>query len=173
MESETNFVPKREKPKILYHASSNRNIERFEPRIGKRRDENEGKQIFATPSKAIASVFMIESDDSWVASGDAAGTPFIVISDEARYRALDNGGTIYELPSDTFDTDMEKGLRENEYTSKEPVDPIGGEEYESAIDTMLSLGVAIYFVDKETFHEFQTAPDGGESLLQTLQKYSG
>ncbi|MEY2665290.1 MAG: hypothetical protein RLZZ480_395 [Candidatus Parcubacteria bacterium] len=171
MESERNFVPKPEKPRILYHASRNRDISLFTPRAEKQRDENEGPQIFATPSKAMASVFLVETDDSWVESGSQDGVPFIIISDKERFESLDSGGTIYALPSDTFDTDLEKGLRELEYTSEEPVEPIDSEEYASGLEAMLQLGVKVCFVDKETFEQIKIAPDGGEDIVRNLQPY--
>lgn len=169
MESETNFIPKHEKPKVLYHASSNRGIEVFEPRIGKRRDENEGAQVFATPSKAMATIFLVETDDGWTKSGSMDGTPYIIISDKERFESLDNGGTIYSLPSDSFETDLEKGLQELEYTSRESVVPTDGESFDSALEAMLENGAKIYFVDQETFQKIQDSNDHGESIMGSFE----
>ena len=108
MESERRFTPKLEKPAVLFHASSNLAIDIFEPRIGKRRDKNEGAQVFATPSKAMATMFLVDTDDSWAQSGTIDDAPYIIISDEERFKSLDHGGTIYSLPSDSFETDLEK-----------------------------------------------------------------
>lgn len=172
MESERNFIPKPEKPPVLYHASKNAGIKTFEPRIGKRRDENEGAQVFATPSKAMATIFLVETDDSWTQSGAMDGVPYIIISDKERFTQLDTGGTIYSLPSDTFETDLEKGLRELEYTSNEAVEPTEAEHFFSALSAMLENGVKVYFVDKETFENIQTAEDNGEQIVKNLTPLS-
>lgn len=172
MESERNFIPKSEKPPVLYHASKNVGIKTFEPRIGKRRDENEGAQVFATPTKAMATIFLVETDDSWTQSGAMDGVPYIIISDKERFTQLDTGGTIYSLPSDTFETDLEKGLRELEYTSNEAVEPMDAEHFPSALSAMLENGVKVYFVDKETFENIQTADDHGEEIVKNLTPFN-
>jgi len=173
MESERSFTPKPEKPTVLYHASRNKDIEKFEPRIGKRRDENEGAQIFATPSKAMAMMFLVDTDDSWTQSGTMDGVPYIIISDKERFTALDTGGTVYSLPSDTFETDSEKGLCEMEYTSEESVVPTDSESVDSALDAMIENGVKVYFVNQETFRQILESSDNGESIVNNLEPVSG
>lgn len=172
MESERNFMPKPEKPAFLYHASRNAGIESFEPRDGKKRDENEGAQIFATPSKAMATMFLVDTDDSWTQTGVMDGVPYIIISDKERFTSLDTGGTIYSLPSQTFETNLEKGLREMEYTSDEPVVPVDSEFVDSALNAMVEQGVKVYFVDQETFENIQAAEDLGESIVSNLVPFT-
>ena len=168
MESERNFQPKPEGPSVLYHASKNPEVAVFEPRAEKIRNQNEGPKIFATPSRAMASIFLVDTDDSWVASGATNDIPFIIVSDEERFRASDTGGTIYSLPPTTFETDPLKGLRELEWTSAEPVTPTESEYIPSALADMLKHGVRVYFVNKETYNEIQNAPDHGESIVKSL-----
>lgn len=164
--------PKFEKPTELYHASRNPDIDVFEPREGKHRGYNEGAQIFATPSKAMAAVFLVETDDSWTQSGLKDGIPYIIISDRERFEALDKGGVIYSLSSDTFKTDSKKGLGEFEYTSADAVKPSAKEVFDSALDAMISHGVKVYFVDRETFEAIQSAPDNGEEIVSNLESVS-
>lgn len=171
MESDPTLPPQLEKPPILFHASRSATIDVFEPRNEHTRDATEGPRVFATPSRALASLFLVESDDSWVQSGMMDSTPYIIISDEARFRALDTGGAIYSLPSDTFDCDPNKGLREFEWTSAQPVTPTEKEIIPSALDDMVAQGVRIYFVDKDVFDAIQHAPDNGESIVGQLTTY--
>jgi hypothetical protein len=171
MESERRFMSKPEKPRVLFHASGNQNIETFEPRAESARDANEGPRVFATPSRAMASIFLVKSDDSWVGSGMVDDEPYIVISDEKRFRDQDTGGVIYSLPNDTFENDPEKGLRELEWTSKEAVTPTGKEYVPSALSDMLEQGVKVFFVDKETYKKVIEAPD--DSILKNLVPYKG
>lgn len=121
----------------------------------------------------MASILLVESDDSWVQSGAMDGIPYIVISDEERFRSLDTGGVIYSLPNDTFETNPEKGLRELEWTSREPVVPIEKEIVPSALEDMVKQGVKVFFVDKETWDQIQTSSDHGESIVKSLEPYTG
>lgn len=156
-----------DKPPAVYHGSSNRNIERFEPRSEKVRDPLEGPKVFATSDKRMASVFIVGADDSWANSGMHNGVPYIIISDRERFEKLDEGGVIYHLPSDTFETDPNKGLGEIEWTSSESVEPNHKEEHQSAVEAMLEHGVQVYFVAPETYEAWKTAPDHGLSILKS------
>jgi hypothetical protein len=168
MESERRFLPKPEKPPVLFHASRNSDITIFEPRAEKVRDGNEGPRVFATPSRAMASVFLVETDDSWANSGAIDGEPYIVISDEARFRDLDKGASIYTLPNATFQNEPDKGLRELEWTSDQPVTPTSKEFIPSALQDMLAHKVKVYFVTKETFEELKDSTDPGEFIRNKL-----
>lgn len=169
MNIEASTAESREKPPVLYHASQKRDIERFELRGERVRDPNEGARIFATPDKRLATIFLVPTDDSWANSGFFGDTPHLIVSDENKFRAMDMGGAIYSLPSDRFETDLTKGLREKEWTSTEEVRPIGKKEYASGLTAMLESGVQVYFVDQETYEKTQDAPDGGYSILKTWQ----
>jgi hypothetical protein len=157
-----------EKPSVVYHGSSNREIQRFEPRSDKVRDPLEGPKVFATPDKGIASIFIAGTDDSWANSGRHYGVPYMVIGDRVRFEKLDRGGALYHLPSDTFETDPHKGLGDAEWTSSEPVVPTHKEEHSSALEAMLEQGVQVYFVDPQTYESFRTASDHGLSILKSL-----
>ena len=168
MDSDKDFVPKFEKPAILYHASRTGDIEAFEPRARSVRDRNEGPRVFASPSRAMVSMFLVKCDDSWVQKGAFDGVPYMIISDEARFRSLDKGSYLYSLPSDTFETDPQKGLREFEWTSAVSVKPIGREFIPSALADMIKQGVKVYFVDRDTFQKIDTAADHGKSIIDAL-----
>ncbi len=161
-----------EKPPVLYHASRAGDIEEFEPRAGSVRDRNEGPRVFGSPSRAMVSMFLVKCDDSWVNKGAFSGQPYMVISDEERFKSLDTGAYLYTLPNDTFENDPHKGLKELEWTSKTPVKPIGKEFIPSALQDMLKQGVKVYFVDTKTFDEIDTAEDHGWSILDSLTPVS-
>lgn len=172
MEMENNHISPLEKPKFLYHSSKNSDIAKFEPRLGKRRDLNEGAQIFATPSRAMATIFLVETDDSWTESGVMNGVPYIVISDRERFLKEDKGGTIYRLPSDSFESDHTKGLRELEYTSNESVVPVSKENVVSALDAMLESGVKVFFADEDIFKMIKISDGRGEDIIKNLVPYT-
>lgn len=155
--------------KAVYHASRNLNVEEFQPRSASIRDPNEGAVVFATPSKALATMFMANTSDSWVTCGLQNRVPYIVISDRHRFEAGDHGGAIYTLPGDTFVADPSKGMGEMEVTSKSAVKPIAKQVYKSALAAMLEHGVQVYFVDKPTYKAINSSQDDGLSILQTLE----
>lgn len=167
--SETLENPEVEKPKFLYHASTNRNIEEFEPRRGSYRDPTEGPVIFASPSKAYASMFITKADDRWAIKGRFSDTFYTVISDEERFRNIDKGGSIYTLPPDTFTCDPKKSMGVHEWVSKVPVKPLKVEDYDSCLEAMLENGVQVFFVNKETFKEINNSSDHGNKILKALE----
>lgn len=158
-----------QKSNFLYHASQNPDIDVLEPRAESVRDPNEGPVIFATPNLPYATVFLINSDDSWTSKGRFGGTFYTVISDKNRFLEADKGGTIYTLPNDTFYCDPEKGMGRNEWVSKEAVKPIEKKHYKSGIEAMIDASVQIYFVDKQTFQRIRHAKDHGLAILQSIQ----
>lgn len=143
-----------EKPPFLYHATPHADIEVFRPRAEKVRDKNEGARIFATPSREVASMFLVPSDDSWANSGNFGKAWYFICSDKDRFTELDQGKYLYKLPSDSFTFDPHKGLGENEWTSSDEVKPVGSEKIESALEEMLKQGVQVYFVDEGTYKNF-------------------
>ena len=163
-----------EKPEVLYHASSSKDIEEFEPREESVRDPNEGPVVFATPDMAYASCFIVPSNDNWsqksifrTQSGET--THVVIISDKERFQELDKGGAIYSLPSDKFETDLEKNMKDREWVSKEPIKPSGKIEYKTGLQAMLENGVQVYFVDRDTFEKIQKSDDHGFEIIKTLK----
>lgn len=158
-----------QKPKYLYHASQNSDIDVLEPRAESVRDPSEGPVVFATANLLYVTMFLVNSDDSWTVQGKFGGTFYKVISDKNRFLEADKGGTIYTLPNDTFYCDLEKGMGKEEWVSKEAVEPIKKQYYHSGIEAMIDSGVQVYFVDKQTFQKIRQAEDQGLSILQSIQ----
>lgn len=168
MESELSFAPKPEKPSVLYHATRSGEIVVFEPRNKKTRSDTEGPKVFGAPSKALATIFLVEWDDSWARSGTIDGIPYIVISDFERFKKADVGGYMYTLPSNSFENDPDIGSGENEWTSSTAVTPTEKEFIPSAIQAMIENGVQVYFVNQNTFTEILNAPNYGCEIIQGL-----
>lgn len=158
----------REKPSVLYHASSRSDIEEFEPRAEKTRDPNEGPVVFASPDKASVTRFLVPTNDSWTQISSFHKVHTIIISDEARFRALDKGGTVYALSSDTFNLTDEKH-HPDEWTSRKAVRPKEKIEYPSALEAMLDQSVQVFFVNAEILKKIRESQDHGLSILRTLQ----
>ncbi len=151
------------KPAFLYHASDDINISEFEPRAESIRDPAEGPVVFATPSKAFASMFIVKTNDTWTKKSrfgsDNSDVFVTVIADRERFLQRDKGGSIYTLSSETFETDPSKGMGKNEWVSSKPVKPVKNETYSSGLDAMIDLGVQVYFVDEAKFREIKEASD--------------
>lgn len=157
-----------DKPNSLYHGSQNKNIKVFMPQHKSYRDKNEGAVVFATPDKVLASIFIVPTNDSWTHSGLFGGIHYFVCSDKKRFIELDKGGTIYTLPSDTFECDPERGLGSKEWTSIVEVKPINQENFDSALELMIDMGVQVYFVDDEIFKKINESKDHGNKILRSL-----
>lgn len=170
MEGEQHFShEKKEKPLFLYHASSNKSIEKFELRAESGRDQEEGPVIFATPDLALATTFLVnETDDSWTKIGKTNGVVCMVISDKKRFMSLDRGGSIYKFSSNSFTCDPHKGMGENEWVSKGSVAPIEKTDVESALEAMIENNVQVFFVDKGAFNQIKHSADWFD-ILKTLK----
>ena len=144
----------KEKPKILYHGSPHRDIEKLEPRDIKKRDPEEGPQVFATHDLATATIFMAEQANG--PSGLMNDIPYFIILDSRdNFIKNDRGGHVYILPSENFTSDPNKGLGEYEWTSKTPIKPIDKIEYPSVLDAMIENGVQVYFINKDEFNKIE------------------
>jgi hypothetical protein len=158
---------------VIYHGSDNSNITLFEPRKEHVRDPKEGAVVFATPSIRLASCYLFRWDDSWVHqsitwndSNKADYDVYMVISDRERFEKQDKGGSIYLLPSKSFDFDEKKGLGIYEWTSKEKITPLTQIKFVSSLEAMKTLGVKLYFVNADQFKEYRRLP--GEKQINFL-----
>lgn len=163
-------IERKEKPEVLYVAAQIANIKELTPQRGRYREEEEGPVIFSTPDKALASVFLIKGcNDSWIRIGYFAGIPYVAICmDKDKFIKNDRGGTIYEVPSDTFNYNPNLGMGDKEWTSSKPVKPIKETFYPSALETMIESGINVYFVNKKIFNAIDRADDHGLRILLSL-----
>ncbi|MFH1643599.1 MAG: hypothetical protein ABIA74_00280 [bacterium] len=158
------------KPRVLFHASKNKNIKVLEPKQIHGRSKEEGKLVFATTHIGFASIFMSRHEDSWQKSGSFDNGPFYFIcSDKERFLKEDIGGAIYVLSSKDFYADLTKGIRINEWVCRHVVKPLTKLEFDSTLNAMMSFGVQVYFVDKEAFNEIKTVKDYGRKIIMNLK----
>lgn len=161
---------RREKPAVLYHVSEREGIIEFVPRAESVRDPKEGSVIFATPDKAYALQFLVPGDSRDSKRGYYNGIPTVVIRNSREtFLEGDRGGWLYEFPSDSFDFDSTKQMRDREWTSRTRVKPLGSAHYTSTVDALLDNGVQVYFVDDETFTKMQSEKNAGFETLLTLE----
>jgi hypothetical protein len=160
----------KEKPEKLFLSAQTKGIKELVPREGRHRGHNEGAVIFATPDKALASIFLVEGhDDSWMEIGYFNNVPYTVICmSREDFIKRDNGGTMYEVSSENFDFNPNVGMGEKEWTSKKAVNPTGETNYPSSLETMIDNGVYVFFVNKETFIKIKNSEDHGFEILSTL-----
>ena len=157
------------KPKVLYHASSNRNLEVLEPRAESVRDESEGPVVFASPDKAGVTKFLVPSNDSWTRKMRFGDVHIHIISDREKYEEADKGGAIYHLSSDTFELDETRSGGKQEWTSRKSVKPANKEVYDSGLQAQLDNGVQVFFVDKDAFERIDQSTDHGNEIIRSLE----
>ncbi|SRR5258706_2641299 len=153
------------RPKYLYHASENKDIEILEPRMQSVRDSEEGPVIFSTQDKALSTCFIVNTDSTWADMGRVNNTIYFVCNDEKRFRELDKGGAIYTLESRGFKVDPNKGMGLDEWVSKTSIRPIEKIEYESGLEAMMENGVKVFFVDHGKFNKIMSSNDGMREIL--------
>ena len=167
------------KPKFLYHGSQYKDLVVIEPRKISYRKKSDKERIYATPYITFASCFIVPINDSWtnISSFSKAkndiGTQIVIISDKQRFLNLDKGGAIYKIKSDGF-VPIEQGsagLIKKEWFSEKPAEVISKITYASGLKAMLSHGVKVYFIDKDTFRKITRAKDHGLSIINSLSPY--
>jgi len=158
------------KPAILYHASKNNDLVQLDPRT-------EGEKfadyplLFATPYKPLAAMFLAPTYMPLEISRFGDRFVLLVQGNPDEFIARDQGGTIYVVLSDTFETNEDLQMPDTEYVSSEAVIPIDYEVYTTSLEAMKSLGVNVYFVDGAKMHTIRNAEDHGEAIISGLQAH--
>lgn len=153
----------------VYHGSANKHIEKFEPRVSPG-NEKYGAHVYASPSKAAASVFMADVGKPWSAGVVNGALCAIIPLTREEFMRRDNGGCIYTFSAETFSSDAERNLGDLEWASSVAVSPVDKTEYSSVLDAMLQNGVRVCFVDDGMLEKYVKA-DGREKarLLEELK----
>jgi len=97
--------------------------------------------------------------------------PYVVLSGNAQdIIKKDIGGALYELSAESFHKTPQSALANYEMVSKKPVIPLNETDYENVIRVLNKEGIAIYFVDTNTFDKLIMNPKQ-DSIVQTLDRY--
>ena len=154
------------RPTKLFHASPSTEVTEFEPRNEYPRYSGEENLVFATPHEELAAMFLSpRSIDTEIST---FGDQYVIFinADENTYRAEDQGGAIYSLPVESFETDTVNGMGENEWYSKAPVRPIDKTVYNTSVEAMEKLKVKRYFVNDYTFQRIRENPADALKLVE-------
>jgi hypothetical protein len=157
------------KPKKLFHVSKSGDIEKFEPREEKKRNEDEPAQVFGAPSKKIASMFFVDKSYMISRSYDNGRTWSVIIGDEEQFKKDDKGGYLYTLSPNNFEVNPDRGLGLFEWTSTKEETFLNKEHFPSGLDAMLTNGVKVYMVKKETFDRFNADEEDHIAILKELE----
>ncbi|MDP3792590.1 MAG: hypothetical protein Q8Q89_02570 [bacterium] len=158
-----------QKPKILYHGSSQKVDGSLQPILKQDSPDHVHTRasVFATERINTAALFMFLFKDHIASIGLEQGIAYICIWGTAEeFAPHDKGGYIYILPSDSF----EKIGKEYEWQSFEPVQPIEVKKFKSVIDGMIECGVQVYFInDDKIFDQIRDNKDDRISILKKLK----
>jgi len=161
------------KASIVYHGSKNIELITIKSMGIKKQNSQDAPRLYASPSKAVASVFIVPWDDSWAYFGKfSQEEPYsFVCGDKNKFFEMDKGGAIYTLDAKSF-VWRNKGLRENECWISQDVVPLDKIILKSALDAMIENGVRVFFVDNETWQKIKKSPDRLNFIRQivTTQK---
>lgn len=155
---------------VLYHASTNKNLELIKPKPTLSKDKFIGDFVFATKDKILATMYLATKGYATLLGPRDTPPNIVICADEKEYLKNDKGGAIYELPSDSFKDSPQKGLTDFELVSKSAVTPLSKVVYESSLEAMKKLGIEIRFVDQRTFDSLVNSPNQKE-LIRKLPLY--
>lgn len=155
-------------PRTLFHGSSKKNLKRIEPRS---HDHWDGQPTtYATPHIALASIFMLNFEDSWAAFGTRPNGTFVFLcSDKERFLKEDRGGTIYIIPSDSFYCHTNLCLGPDEWVSHISLKPLTKLTFKSIGAAMLSFGVQLFFVNQKQLDKYWKLFE--KESIQPLNKF--
>ena len=157
-----------EKPRNLYHASTEKDVSEFEPRNESPRYAGEENLVFATPHREVAAMFLVPKNIPTEISKYGDTHIVFVQGTVEELKAHDSGGAIYTLPNDTFVTDKEIGMGDVEWVSNQSVKPIAKTVYETSLEALGENNVSIYFLGKDAFARIQADPSSGLEIVKSL-----
>jgi hypothetical protein len=149
----------KERPKVLYHGSPNKDIEEFEPRGNSHRDEPPA--VYATPEKYLATIYMHKSTGMVGFAGKSLVPYAVLFGPREEVMGLDQGGSLYVFSSDSFEPNPKGGHGEREWAAHVPVKPVSKEEFPSIIEEVMKEGMQVYVVDRNMYQPLHEALDEG------------
>lgn len=162
----------KERPDILYHGSTRLIEGVIEPVLLRKTVDHihEEPAVFATARMDIAALFMLPKE-VLASIGFEQDTAYVCIwGTEKDYRAKDQPGYLYELPSVGFEQ-VGKGY---EWQNFKVVLPSRVRTFDSALDGMMGLGVKVYFInDEEIFDRIVALKGNRWDILKDLEVFKG
>lgn len=158
--------------KFIYHASTNAKLEIIEPQqILHKNGRPIGKFVFASYNITYAAMYLVEKRNYSLMNAKR-NKPYIIIrANQKRYLQNDQPGALYTLSDETFVKTPQQGLEKSERVSSSSVKVINKKIFSSSIEGMTSMGITIYFVNKQTFKLLLDTKDD-KKILPQLKPYS-
>lgn len=154
-------------PAPLYHGSSRLIEGPLEPVLvaGTEDHTHERASVFGTELRSVAALFMFPME-ALASIGFEEGVAYICIwGTPEEYASKDAPGYLYVLPADTF----EKVGKGYEWQSFSPATPQEIVTYPSALESLITEGVQVYFVnDDATFDRIVADKERRMPVLRTL-----
>jgi hypothetical protein len=149
-----------EKPPFLYHGTVLGDIDSFEPR-GSADRPNENAAVYASHDERAAVMSMA---NKYAAGGGIQNDTWYMYIPMTReeFMAIDHGGSVYKLPSDSFRTNREHGLGDFEWVSNQPVKPTEKIDYPSILEALLEQNIKVFFVTQETVDKIEEMKKAGD-----------
>jgi len=156
-----------DKPEFMYHASSELDVQEFEPRNDYPRYKGEDNLVFATPYKEVAAMFLVPKSIPTIISKYGETYAVFINGSEEDLSLNDKSGAIYTLPSKTFETNTEIGMGDTEWVSKQPVKPISKTIYKLSVEALRENHVHLFFLNNDVFARVQADPANGLKIVKS------
>lgn len=154
----------------IYHSSPIKNLKIIKPQYTLSHDKYIGNYVFGTKSKRLALMYMLQKGFPRLMKPELPGPYLVICAQKQEILNIDKGGSLYILPSKSFQETPQQGLSKYEMVSLKPVVPIKEIVYPSVISALVKAGINIYFTDESTFQTLINNKYQDE-IVKTLPKY--
>ena len=151
---------------VLYHTSTNKDLEVIEPQRTLSSNVYIGDYVFATSNHKLAAMYLVARGTPILLNIKTAMPHLIICANPEEYRIRDRGGAIYTIPAESFHKTPQKGLEDSGLVSEVAITPISKKVYETSIEALREEGVEIYFVSKEQFDEIVNKKNEAEIIAR-------
>lgn len=156
---------------ILYHASQHKTLKALKPQRTLSNDKYIGDFVFATANRTMAIMYLVPPGIATLMNPDKNNPNIVICATVDEFTNRDHGGTIYELPSDSFADTPQEGLSEYEMVSSIPVQPLHKTTFDSSLKALLSAGIQVRFIDEPTFKSLLGNPNQ-EKMFKQIKPYA-
>ena len=136
---------------VLYHASTNPNLEFIKPQKTMSKDKYIGEYVFATKDKTLAAMYLGPKGFGKIMNYETSSPNIMICGDQEDYIAKDKGGAIYKVDASLFSKSPQTELKDSELASEQAVKPMSKEVFDNSLLAMDEMGIKVKFIDRQTF----------------------
>jgi hypothetical protein len=144
------------KPPFLFHGSCIQNIDFLRPEKLTFHDPNDEALVYATPSRAYSSCFILSWDDRWATVQFLYGEDifYFIFRKSVPIEDRDQSGSIYTVASTDFDFHPERSMKHFEWSANIAQKVITEEKYTSGLEAMIQNNIQFIPLEDRLFDAY-------------------